>query len=493
MANRSLSMEVIKQIELLSELGYGKKTIAKELGLSKNTVKSYLSRGEETPRERRTQQQEVLFAFFPYCKTELARHKGVTRQILWGEYRNKHPDGYSYTQFCEYFSRWLDHTDASLHIEQAPGDRMYVDYTGSKLSVVDPDTGEITEVEVFVSILGCSGHTYVRACLSQQKEDFLSCIVHALDYYGSVPKVLVPDNLKSGVAKAGRYEADINTDLLDLGNHYGMAILPTRSRKPRDKAWVERMVQIVYTRIFAPLRKEVFTHLDALNEAILELLEEHNNQPLQLRTESRRELFETQEMACMQPLPVERYELKTHLSVTVMKNCHVQLHKDRHYYSVPYIYIGQKVKIVYTATYVSVYCQGQRVAYHLRNVRPHQYTTLKEHLPSSHQFVSDWNPEKFIHWAQSIHPDVHAYITKVLENKSYPEQTYRSCTGILSFDKKVGRERLIAACQRAASYGVYNYKVIEQIIHNKLDRMEPTQNAQTMPQHQNIRGADYYK
>lgn len=493
MANRSLSMEVIKQIELLSELGYGKKTIAKELGLSKNTVKSYLSKGEETLRGRRTQQQEVLFAFFPYCKAELASHKGVTRQILWAEYRNKHPEGYSYTQFCEHYSQWLHHTDASLHIEQAPGERMYVDYSGSKLSVVDTHTGEITQVEVFVSVLGHSGLTYVRACLSQKKEDFLSCIVHALDYYGSVPRVLVPDNLKSGVDKASRYEADVNTDLLDLGNHYGMAILAARSGKPRDKAWVERMVQIVYTRIFAPLRNEVFTSLEALNQAILQLLEAHNHQPLQQRKESRWELFETQEKAHMQPLPIERYELKTHLCVTVMKNSHVQLHKDRHYYSVPYLYIGQKVKIVYTTTYVSVYCQGQRVAYHLRDVRPHQYTTLKEHLPSTHQFVSSWNPEKFMQWAQRIHPDVHSYITEVLKNKSYPEQTYRSCTGILSFEKKVGRERLLAACQRAASFGVFNYKVIEQIIHNKLDRMALPEKEQTMPQHQNIRGADYYK
>jgi transposase len=190
-----------------------------------------------------------------------------------------HPDGYSYGHFCEYLNTWLKNKDASLHIEQLAGDKLYIDFTGYKPSIVDRDTGEIRDVEVFVSVLGFSGKTYVRVCESQKKEDFLQSIVHSLNYYGGVPNVLVPDNLKSGVDKANRYEAEINRDLLDLGNHYGMAILPTRSRKPRDKAWVERMVQIVYTRIFAPLRNRVFTSLDELNEAILELLEIHNSLP----------------------------------------------------------------------------------------------------------------------------------------------------------------------------------------------------------------------
>ena len=492
MANRTIQMEVIKQIKLLNDLGYGKKAIARELGLSRNTVKSYLA--EDTPEAgtKKTDRQQVLFEFFPYCKEELSR-KGVTRQILWGEYRSKYPDGYSYGHFCEYLQQWLTNKDVSLHIEQQPGDKMYVDFTGSRLSVVDASTGEILPVEVFVSVLGYSGLTYVRACQSQQKEDFLSCIVHALDYYGGVPKALVPDNLKSGVDKANRYEATINRDLLDLGNHYGMAILPARSRKPRDKAWVERMVQIIYTRIFAPLRNQVFTSIKALNDAITELLEAHNSKPLQQRKESRKELFQAHEKAMMLPLPQDAYELKQYLYVKVMKNSHVQLHQDRHYYSVPFRHIGQKVKIVFTATHVGVYLNTERIAYHLRDPASHKYTTVKEHLPSSHQFVSDWNPDKFTLWAERIHPDVKAYITGVLANKSYPEQTYRSCVGILSFEKKAGRERLIAACQRACSFGVYNYKVIEQIINQKLDRAHYRQEEKELPLHENLRGPEYYK
>jgi len=493
MARRTIEMELKKQIGILQSLGYGKKTIARELGLSKNTVKSYLDVSEEkdgdSPNESR---KEDLYSFFPYCRSELPR-TGVTRQILWGEYRSRYPDGYSYSQFCEYLKQCLDRRDISLHIEQQPGDKLYIDFAGSKMSIADPYTGDIKEVEVFVAVLGYSGKTYVRACESQRKEDFLSCIVRALNYFGGVPRVLVPDNLKSGVDKANPYEAEINRDLLDLGNHYDIAVLPARSLKPRDKAWVERMVQIVYTRIYAPLRNQVFTNLDKLNDAIEEYLEKHNNVPLQGRQESRNLLFESEEKVHLRPLPNDYWELKEYLQVKVMKNCHVQLHRDRHYYSVPYHYIGQKVKLVYTATYVAIYLNGERIAYHLRDRIPFKYTTVKDHLPSSHQFVSEWNPSKFIEWAGHIHPDVGSYITKVLENKSYPEQTYRSCAGILSFEKKAGKDRLIAACQRASSFGVYNYKVISQIINNRLDRVETKPKQITMPLHENIRGANYYK
>ena len=494
MANKPICMEILEQIKILNSLGVGKKAIAKQLGISKNTVKSYLDQPQASQLNSIQQEEKLseLYKFFPYCKEELQR-TGVTRLVLWGEYRAKNQGGYSYTRFCEHFATWLDKQDTSLHIEQLPGDKMYIDFTGSKLSIVDRVTGEIKEVEVFVSVLGYSGLTYVEACSSQKKEDFLPCITRALEYYGGSPKALVPDNLKSAVDKANKYEPEINKDLLDLGNHYGLAIMPARSRKPKDKAWVERMVGIIYNRIFAPLRNQFFTNLPELNNAIAELLEIHNNLPLQKRKENRWELFEQGEKGLLQPLPQERYELKDYQQSKVMKNCHIQLHKDSHYYSVPYKYIGQLVKIVYTNSNVSIYCKGERIAYHLRDFKQYKYTTVKEHLPSTHQFVSSWNPEKFLGWASRISPIVEAYIKKVLENKSYPEQTYRSCVGILSFEKKAGGERLIAACERAASYSVFNYKVIEQIINNKLDRQNTEPQQQTLPLHDNIRGAEYYK
>jgi transposase len=498
MAKRRISMEIIKQISLLHERGIGIKTIARQLGISKNTVKSYLNGpnkdiGGNKPPEDDGQSIDQLESFFNYCKEEL-RRKGVTRQILWAEYLKLNPGGYKYSHFCYQLQQYIKNQQATLHIEQQPGDKLYVDFAGHKLAIVDTETGEIMEVELFVSVLGYSGYTYARAVMSQKKEDFLYCVSKALEYYGGVPKVLVPDNLKSCTDKADKYEPSINRDMLDLGNHYGMGIMPARSRKPRDKAWVERMVGILYTRIYAPIRNRVFTSLDELNVAIAELLQAHNKQPLQGYDESRKELFEEHEQPLLQPLPVEPYELKEYLQVKVMKNCHVQLHKDHHYYSVPYRYIGKKVKIVYSVTYVSIYCDQERIAYHLRDIKPHKYTTLKEHLPSSHQFVSEWNPDKFLKWAGHISPEVHLYISKVLDNKSYPEQTYRSCVGILSFDKKAGRERLVNACKRAMDFGVYNYKVIENIINNKLDRSLSQEVKQyKLPLHENLRGPEYYK
>jgi transposase len=493
MANKPICMEIVEQIKLLKSQGIGRKTIARQLGISKNTVKVYFEPDHPTLVNSAEQvgRLQTLHAFFPYCKEEL-RRTGVTRQILWGEYLQQHTSGYSYTRFCEHYSLWLSNQQATLHIEQQPGDKMYVDFTGEHLSLVDTQTGEITQVEVFLSVLGYSGLTYVKAVASQRKEDFLSCLTDALDYYGGVPKVLVPDNLKSAVDKASKYEPDINLDLLDMCNHYGMAVMPTRSRKPRDKAWVERMVNIVYSRIFAPLRNSIFTNIDDLNQAIADLLDIHNNQPFQKRETSRWSLFD-EEKPLLQPLPQEHYQLKTYQKAKAMKNCHVQLHADRHYYSIPHKYIGQTSKIVYTNTHVSIYCAGERVAYHLRDRKPYKYTTIKEHLPSTHQFVSEWHPDKFIGWARMISPIVEAYIRKVLDSKSYPEQMYRSCVDILSFDKKAGRERLIAACQRATTFGVFNYKIIDQIISKKLDR-QPIDDLQgTLPLHGNIRGAEYFK
>src|SRR5512133_3937481 len=493
MANLSISMEVQQQIKLLNELGIGKKKIAQQLGISRNTVKSYLNKGslQEQGAGEVVSRAKALYDFFPYCKEELKRN-GVTRQILWGEYKQQHPTGYGYSRFCDHLSRWLVSQQGTLHIEQQPGDRLYVDFTGDKLHIVNPETGEFEEMEVFVAVLGYSGLTFVKACKTQQKEDFLLCIVEALEYYCGVPKVLILDNLRSGVDKADKYEASINRDLLDLANHYGMAVMPTRSRKPRDKAWVERMVGIIYTRIFAPLRNQIFTNLYRLNQAIWEQNEVHNAQSLQGRKESRWDLFE-HERPLLKALPEQRYELKEYQKAKVGKNSHVQLHTDHHYYSVPYKHIGQATKMVYTATHVSIYCNNERIAYHMRDTRPYKYTTVKDHLPSTHQFVSQWNPEKFITWASHIDPVVEHYIRKVLENKSYPEQTYRSCVGILSFEKKAGRDRLIAACARATEYMVFNYKVIEQIINNKLDRQQTSNRQISLPLHDNIRGPEYYK
>ena len=499
MAGKTISMEVLEQIRLLREQGISIKGITKVTGCSRNTIRSYLSQIESGRQsdQKKPPGNEIrheLERLIPGYVEELKR-TGVTRQLLWQEYLVNHPQGYSYTQFCFHMQQYKERDKATLRIEQKPGDKFYIDYAGKRPELVDRETGEISKADMFIGVLGFSGLTYAEVTLNQQKEEFIRSVENGFEYLGGVPQVLVPDNLKSGVQKASRYEAELNRDFLDMANHYGVAVLPTRSAKPRDKAWVERMVAILYTRIYARLRNEVFHSIEAYNEALRPLLEEHNNMLLQGRGISRRELFEQQERSFLKPLPIERYELKEYLHVKVMKNCHVCLHADKHYYSVPYAYIGKKVEIIYTSRHVAIHYSGQRIALHLRNRRPYGYTTVKEHLPSNHQFVSDWNPEKFLEWGRRISPDVENYIQNILDRKVYPEVAYRSCVGILSMEKKYGRERLINACKRASSFGLYHYKAICQIIDKKLDNLSPEDPSTelSLPFHENVRGADYYK
>jgi len=515
MAGKLINMNVIKQIIRLSQNGETKQGISNALKISRNTVKKYLHLIRlnglppdilllmddmhlenlfATPADPDPERYDHLKNLFPTYDKELER-TGVNRWVLWGEYKQKHPDGYSYSQFCYHLQQYFKYKKVTMHFEHVAGDKLYIDFTGKKLLVVDRKTGELKKVEVFVATLGYSQLTYVEALPNQKKEYFINATQNALHYFGGVPRVLVCDNLKAGVTKASRYEADLNEDYLEMANHYGTAILPARSAKPRDKALVEKHVSFVYSRIFAPLRDRVFYSIEELNKAIHELLEKLNTETFQGRDYSRRERFEADERQTLLPLPSERYEIKEYAYATVLKISHVQLSKDKHYYSVPYRHIGDKVTIAYTCSSVSIYYKNERIAFHSRNFKKYGYTSIKEHLPSQHRFIAEWNPDKFIRWAVTIDPVVEAFIKKVLEAKVYPEQAYRSCVGILSFDKKIGRERLINACKRATHFNTYNYKIIERIIQSKHDLLpleDETLVQQTLPLHENIRGASYY-
>jgi len=516
MAGKTITMDKLKQILRLKKGGMPFKTISKSVGISRNTVKKYIRLLDDMgisidkaldmdshelgalldePFNKPDNRYRELEEFFPYMQKELGR-PGVNRWLLWGEYKSKYPEGYSYSHFCLYYRLWRRGKEATLHIEQIPGDKFYLDYTGKKLHVVDKPTGEIKDVEVYASCLGYSGLTYVEGTYSQGKEDYINASQNAFHYMGGVPRVMVPDNTKSGVTKANKYEPILNDDFLDFANHYGTAVLPARSNKPRDKAIVEKAISTIYSRIFAPLRNKTFYSLEELNQAIKPLLEKHNNQPLQGKELSRREYFEQYEKHLLGSLPEERYEIKEFATVKVMKNCHVRLYKDIHYYSVPYKYIGEKVKIEFTCRHVSIYHKHERIAFHKRDYKKYGYTTIKEHLPSAHQFVSEWNPGKFLKWAESIDPAVKDYIKVILDSKVYPEQAYRSCVGILSLEKKESRQRLIDACKRAAYYNNYGYWVIVNIIKKNLDKLpfgQEDSTAQSLPEHDNIRGAGLYK
>lgn len=509
-------MNKIRQIFRLHSLGISKLKIAEQTGVARNTIKKYIKEFTESKLsfleinilcdkdlEDLFVKQESppvnpklasLFNLFPSMDKELKK-RGVTRQMLWTEYKLTHTDGVGRSQFNFYFAKWKAQVNPTMRMEHKVGDKLYVDFAGDKLSIVDKQTGEIQEVEVFVAILGASQLTYAEAVMSQQKEDFIGACEGALLYYGGVPAAIVPDNLKSAVTKSSKYEPVLNDSFADFAQHYSTTILPTRAYKPRDKALVENAVRILYTRIYAKLRGCNYFTLEELNTAIRVALEEHNNTLLTGRNYSRREQFEEVERIALGPLPLLRYELKKEIYVTVMKNGHVSLNADKHYYSVPYRFIGKKIKLMYSRSVVEIFYHYERIAIHKRLKSPYNYTTDKEHLASAHRFVSDWTPERFLSWASSIHEDVQLYILKILDRKQHPEQAYKSCVGILSFAKKVGNDRLIKACQRALGYGIYNYKTIQSILEKGMDKYdEQEENEQKqMPQHDNIRGENYYQ
>lgn len=516
MANKPISMIKIRQILRLQSQGCSKLQIAAQTGIARNTLKKYIRefiasglsfdeinelsdkeledlfvKPEDRPLNERLQ---ILFSLFPAIDKELKK-KGVTRFLLWEEYKRAYPDGVGKSQFKHYFSQWKAQVNPTMHMEHKAGDKLYVDFAGDKLSIVDQQTGELKPVEVFVAILGASQLTYVEAVMTQQKEDFVFACENALHYYQGVPAAIVPDNLKSAVTKSSKYEPTLNETFADFAEHYSTTILPARAYRPRDKALVENAVRIIYTRIYVKIKREQYFTLEQLNAAIHAALEEHNTAPLRGRQYSRRQQFEEIEKTALMPLPPLRYELKKHQYATVAKNGHVGLSSDKHYYSVPYRFIGKKVKLLYSRHSVEIYYNYERIALHQRTKSPYQYTTQKDHLASAHRFVSEWTPERFTTWAASIHEDVRLYVLKVLDRKQHPEQAYKSCLGILSFAKKVGHERLIKACQRALGYGAYNYKTIQKILERELDLRDGPEEADQlqMPFHDNIRGENYYQ
>lgn len=516
MANNKIDMLQIKQLLRLYTKGESKLSISKRLGLSRNTVRKYIGlfhayqmtfedlsdlSAEEVEdlfdtRELSPDSREnVAKIFFPYVSRELKK-TGVTRYLLWEEYKDKYPQGYSYAQFCHHYRQWSLDIAPSFHMEHKVGDKMFVDYTGKKLHIVDRGTGEEKEVEIFVSILGASRLTYAEATESQRKEDFVGSLVKSLNYYGGVPAAIVPDNLKSAVKKSHRYEPEITDSLQDFALYYNTTILPARAYHPKDKALVENAVKIVYRRIFAPLRNRQFFDLKTLNEAIGELLEVHNDMLMKKEKVSRRELFEEIERGELLPLPDKDYQVKDFSRGTVQKSSHVYLSRDKHYYSVPFHYIGKKVMLIYNKSVVEVYHGQRRIAFHERVYSRYTYSTQKEHMPSSYQYLTDWNPNRFVSWARSIGEHTEEYVGKVLEKKQHPEQSYKTCAGILGLAKKVGNVRLENACKRASGYERYGFKAIKDILDKGLDNLIDDDDffqEKKLPKHRNIRGGKYYE
>jgi len=505
---------MIKQVILLKMQGEGSKKIARKCGLSPNTVKDYLRRlcAERVSYEQAlAMENPVLEALVhPKPSSEAGRGKivesrmdyylgelnrkdaKVTRQILWEEYRREYPDGLCYTRFCDLVQRSVRATRAVMMQEHPAGEKMFIDYTGRKLSYIDRQTGEVVRCDVFVSTLGHSNLVFACATENQKLEQTIGACTRALEYYDASPKSIVPDNMKSAITRADRYEPQINAAFLDMANHYGMTVLPARPARPRDKAKVERSVGILYQRVFAPLRDRTFYSLYELNLAIQCLVEQLNERMMRETGCSRKELFELNEKTCMNPLPAERYRLRRYLELTVGHNYHVYVSREKRYYSVPFHLIGERVKLICTDQLIGIYHHGEKIATHLPGSK--RYNTVEAHMPSHHRHQAAMRDEQAIlTQARSLGAEVESAVKEILGRVQHPEQAYKSCQGIFSLARKTSALTLNEACRLAREYGVVGYQSIARLALGRYAMRQPELNFKPLPAHDNIRGAEHYQ
>ena len=507
-----LSMRKIREVlRLHLACGLSARRIAQSTAVGRTTVGEYLQRfkasGLSWPLPETLSDTELEHRLFPPPPTVPTeqrpvpdwhqvhaemRRPGVTQFLLWQEYKQAHPEGFQYSWFCDQYRLWRGTIDRSMRQSHRAGEKLFVDYAGQTVEVVDPRTGEVRQAQIFVAVLGASNYTFAEATWSQQLSDWLGSHVRAFDFLGGVPAVIVPDNLKSGVHKAHRYEPDLNPSYAEMARHYGTSVLPARVRKPKDKAKAEAGVLLVERWILAALRNRTFFSLRELNHAIGQLLERLNQRPFKKLPGSRREHFETIDKPALQPLPASRYTFAEWKKVRVHIDYHVEV--DGHYYSVPHTLVKRQLDVRYTATTVECFHQGQRVTSHVRSALKGRHTTLAEHMPKSHREYAQWTPQRLIDWAQKTGPATASLIEIVLRRRKYPQQAFRTCLGILRLSQSYGEDRLEAACRRALLIGAYSYKSLDSILRNGLDRQtaEPQQELALDVEHDDIRGAHYY-
>ena len=506
-------MRTIKRIlELRYQQGLTIREIASSCGLPPSTVGDYLLQAEgagvgwplpealseqqlhELLRGQRdgaqSPKREKPLPDWEGVHQQLGR-KGVTLRLLWEEYRRELPQGYGYSRFCELYKAWRGNVDVVLRQAHEPGRALYVDWAGSKIRIQDPHSGEEMEASVFVAVLGYSNYTYVEAFLSQKLGAWIEGHIHAYEYMQGVTALTVPDNPKTGVIKACRYEPQLHPTYEEMAEHYGTAIVPARVRKPRDKAKVETGVLIAQRRILAPLRDHTFFSLGALNEVLREKLDELNHAPFQ-KLEGSRYQWWLSEREQLGQLPSHRYDLARWKKATVNIDYHISV--DNHFYSVPYQHVGKIVEVRLSESTLEVFLEGERIAAHRRSYRRGSYSTENKHRPKSHQKHLEWTPSRIIAWADSIGPATGKLVEAILKSKPHPEQGYRSCLGVIRLAKGVGAERMEQAARRALHYQLYSYQQVKSILENHLDETTEQEGSQIQaPWHPNIRGGSYYQ
>lgn len=509
MANTPKNMNLVKQILLLHKSEVPKKDIARQLGISKNTVKSYLAKVAlcnesidelvcmDTPvllsrLLEHSGSERMRFAEFKEHAhnylTELKTHKHLTRHLLWQEEYLAGRTRYKYSQFCEHLRTFEQQQSSSSVITHTPGEKMYMDFAGDKLYLTDCHSGKLTPCEVLVLTLGYSNFTRVVALPSQRLDDVIEGLVEAFHAMGGVASALVPDNFKSAITKADRYEPVLNARFLDMANYYGFTVLPARPGKPKDKAKVEGAVNHVYHRIYGRIRNQSFATIDELNQRLSLLCDEFNEVQMKSYGISRRELLESDERALLLELPVEKYRKVEEYKLKVQTNNHVHLSRRSQYYSVPHRLIGQQVTVLLSGKLLRVYHQGQCVATHALGYG--RYQTQSDHMGSAHKaFLDSMNPELLKSRAMGIHPDVHTIIDHVLQRGRHPEQNYKTCQGILALQKRYGAAKLIEGCRIALQADIISLGYIKGICENPYSGSAPLIVGRgALPVHENIRG-----
>lgn len=510
MANSRLSMRKITEaLRLHFECSRSVREIARAIQVSPTTVGDYLRRAKlagiawPLPAElTESVLEQKLFPAVPAVKNrcpepdwpwvhrELAR-KGVTLDLLWHEYRASQPDGFGYSWFCERYGAWARQLPVTLRQAHAPGERLFVDYAGQTIGIVDGTTGEIRAAQIFVAVLGASSYTWCEATWSQQMSDWTGSHVRAFEFFGGVPEIIVPDNLKSGVVRPSFFDPELNPTYRELAAHYGVAIIPARVRKPRDKAKVEAGVLLVERWILARLRHQRFFSLEEANRAIRELLAILNTKPFKKLPGSRAQAFAERERDALKPLPASRYEYAEWKAARVGIDYHIEF--AGHYYSAPYRFARQEVEVRATAATVEVFHRGERIASHPRSALKGRHTTVDAHMTPAHQRVAGWNAKRFLDWAATVGPHTAAAITHVLGARRHPQQGYRTALGILRLAKEFGDARLEAACERAIALNAVSWRSLHSILKHGLDRKPRTAaQANLPPEHANVRGPDYY-
>ena len=506
-------MRKIKEVlRLKHACGLSDREIAQSCNIARSTVANYLKRasaaGVSWPLDAGLSELELEARLFgnrrlppsaerplpdcPRIYQELRSHRNVnlTLSQLWLEYKAEHPDGYQYTQFCDYYRRWRSKLDYCMRQEHRAGEKVFVDYCDG-LSIIDPRSGELIDTQLFVAVWGASDYTYAEASLSQTLPCWIGSHVHALEYFGCAPRVLVVDNLKSGVHSPCFYEPELNPTYADMAAHYGCAVLPARPRRPRDKAKVEAGVLIAQRWILAVLRHNSFYSLAEMNAAIGECLKRLNTRTLRRMKQSRRELFQAVDQPHALPLPPRRYEYAEWRKATVNIDYHIQV--DGHYYSVPFRLLRERLDMRLTATTIEALYKGERVAAHTRSYAGGGHTTVKEHMPPEHRRYAEWTPPRIIRWAGKTGAATAQLVENILAARTYPEQGYRACLGILRLSHSYGPERVEAAAERALKFNTCSYKSMRAILSAGLDqRREEQQPQPALPMHENIRGREYY-